>query len=179
MRYTAVCNYGWWQMMNSVKTEQTEFSRPAWSRGEIVFVFSSITLLLALLIPMPEIVLDILWGFTFCLAGAAIIICLSAQNSSDLRGFVPVVSGLILLRLVVLASSARRIIEEEPMGILINCFGPMMAGSRPLGAVLLCLLLGVICVIVIFMSCQKISAASNNYIDHILPLKKIGLETDF
>lgn len=164
--------------MNNRNVEQPEFSCPAWSRPEIVFVIISVTLLPAFLIPLPEILLDISWGFTFCLAGAAIIICLSAQHSSDLAGFVPVVSGLVLLRLVVLASSARRIIEQEPTGILINSFGGLIAGNRPLGAVLICLLLGVICVTVIFASCQRITAASRNYIEHVLPLKKIGLETD-
>lgn len=165
-------------MMNRDNSEQLKPFRPAWSRAEMVFVVASVTLLLAFVIPVPEIILDILWGFTFCLAGAAIIICLGAQNSSDLGGFVPVVSGLILLRLFVLAASSRRIIQEEARGILINSFGNLLAGNRPLGAVLICLLLAVICVIVIFSFSQKIASASKNYIRQILPLKKIGLETD-
>ena len=165
-------------MMNGFNAKQLNATPPAWTRPEMVFVITSAALLSAFFIPLPEIILDILWGFVFCLAGAAMFICLGAENSSDLGGFVPVVSGLTLLRLFVLSASARRTIEGQTTGILVPVFGRLLAGSRPLGAVLVCLLLAVICVIIIFASCQKIAAAAKNYIQHILPLKKMGLETD-
>lgn len=152
--------------------------RPAWSRPESVFVAASLALLAGLLVPVSPAVLAILWVCVLCLAGAVTMICLAAGNSADLVGFVPLMSGLTLLRLAALAAAARRIIAHLPADPVLGTTGAFLAGKWPLGAVLICLVLAVIVSVVVFAAGQKILLASSGYIGRILPLKRIGIETD-
>jgi hypothetical protein len=122
--------------------------------------------------------LDILWVCAFCLAGAATLICVAAKSSVDLVGFVPIVSVLTLLRIALQAVTARKIIGHHSTGILIGSLGKFLAASWPLGAVLTGLVLAAVLVIVIFGACQRMSLAAGNYLQQILPLKRIGIETD-
>jgi len=148
------------------------------SRPEAVFIAAAVTLLVALLLPVHENLLDILWVCAFCLAGAATLICIAAKSSVDLVGFVPIVSVLTLLRIALQAVTARKIITHHSAGILIGSLGKFLAASWPLGAVLTGLVLAAVFVIIIFGACQRMSLAAGNYLQQILPLKRIGIETD-
>lgn len=165
-------------MMDGMNSIDLEPKRPAWSRPEVIFIIASLTLLGSLLLPIPEKGLDILWIFAFMLAGAVTWVCVIAKNSTDLFGFVPLISALTLLRLVLLSATTRRIIENKSTGILLTSVGHALTGNWALGAVLICLLLAVIIIIVVFAACHQITAATNNYTKMILPLKRVGIEFD-
>ena len=162
--------------MNS--TLQANRTDPVLFRPEAVFVAAAVTLLVGLLLPVHANLLDILWVCAFCLAGAAILICTAAKSSVDLIGFVPILSVLTLLRIALGAVTARKIIAHDATGMLTSSLGKALTASWPLGAVLTELVLAVVLVILIFAACQRMSIASNNYLQQILPLKQIGVETD-
>ncbi|MCE5187548.1 MAG: FHIPEP family type III secretion protein [Planctomycetaceae bacterium] len=164
--------------MNGLLDNPLAAWRPAWSRPEAIFIAASLVLLVIFLIPLPPAALSILWVLTFCLAGAAAVICLAAGSSADLAGFVPLVSVLTLLRLAALAGSAKKIIQHESPDPLLQAAGMWLSGSWPFAAALICLLLAAIISLAVFASCQRISMASRNYIKRILPLKHVGIETD-
>jgi len=164
--------------MKNPMDNAVEPRRPAWSRPEVVFITAALVLLGALLVPFSATVLAVIWVCTFCLAGAVTIICLAAGSSSDLIGFVPLASSAILLRLAALAAASRRITQQDPPDPLSNATGLFLAQNWPLGAILVCLLLAAIVSIAVFASSQKILLASTGYIRRILPLKRIGIETD-
>lgn len=164
--------------MNDVNNIAVDRSRLAWSLPRVVFVVASLILLAGFLIPFPGKVLDVLWVCSFCLAGAIALICVVTRNSSDLVGFVPMISGLLLLCLVVQTGTARRIIQDEPAGILLSSVGSALASTWPLGAVLICLAMAAIIVVVIFTACQKITLTSTGYLERVLPLKRMGIEAD-
>ena len=159
-------------------TDNIQQTHPVLARPEAVFIAAAVTLLVALLLPVHENLLDILWVCAFCLAGAATMICVAAKSSVDLVGFVPIVSVLTLLRIALQAITARKIIGHHSTGILIGALGKFLAASWPLGAVLVGLVLAAVLVIVIFAACQRMSLAASNYLQQILPLKRIGIETD-
>ena len=161
--------------LNNIKLDRT---CPAWSLPRVIIIITCLSFLAAFLIPLPEKILDVLWVFLFCLSGAVTIICAAAQSSSDLIGFAPMISGLTLLRLIVQTGTARRIIQDEPAGILLGSVGSALASSWSLGAVLICLLMAVIVVVVVFVACQRITLASTGYCKRVFPLKRMGLETD-
>jgi len=151
---------------------------PVLSRPEVVFIAAAVTLLVGLLTGVHENLLDILWVCAFCLAGAATLICVAAKNSVDLVGFVPIVWVLTLLRIALQAVTARKIIGHHSTGILVNSVGKVLAASWPLGAVLTGLVLAAVLVIITFAACQRMALAAHNYLQQVLPLKRIGIETD-
>ena len=160
--------------MDSVNDMEFDLSRPGRSRPGVVFTIAPLILLVVFLIPLPVKLLDALWICSFCLSGAVTIICIAAQSSSDLIGFIPMISGLTFLRLVAQAGTARHIIRDEPAGILLGLTGSALASGWPLAAVLICLLLALVIIFVVFISCQKITLAANGYLRQILPLKRMG-----
>lgn len=164
--------------MDGLHGIEQNLSRPSWSRPGVVFAVASLVLLTAFLIPFSEKALDILWVCSFCLSVAVTIICGAARSSSDLIGFVPLISGLSLLRLAAEAGTARRIIQDEPAGILLGLTGSALVSVGSLAAVLIFLLLAVIVIIVIFASCQRITLSVNGYLREVLPLKRMGITTD-
>lgn len=165
-------------MMSAINDIEFDSSCRGLSRPGALFVVAFLILLAALLLPLPEKMLDALWVCSFCLAGAVIGICVVAQTLSDLVGFVPMMLGLVFLRLVAQAGTARHVIRDEPAGSLLSWTGSTLASGWPLGAVLICLLLAVAIIFVVFTACQKITLASNGYFRQILPLKRMGIETD-
>ena len=165
-------------MMTDLNNIELDRTCPAWSVPKVIVIIACLSFLAAFLIPLSEKILDVLWVFLFCLSGAVTIICAAAQSSSDLIGFAPMISGLTLLRLIVQTGTARRIIQDEPAGILLSSVGSVLASTWSLGAVLICLLLAVIVVVVVFVACQRIALASTGYCERVFPLKRMGLETD-
>jgi hypothetical protein len=164
--------------MSGVSDIEFDFPRPGWFRPGVVIAVVSLILLTAFLLPLPEKMLDVLWICSFCLSGAVAIICLMAQGSSDLIGFIPMVSGAVFLHLMTQASAARHIIRDEPVGILLTWTGSTLASGFPLAAVFISLLLAVISVFVVFTASQRITLASKGYFGQIFPLKRMGIETD-
>lgn len=139
---------------------------------------TGLVLLAVWLIPLPEKLLDVLWVCVFCLTGAVTLICLAARRSGDLVGFVPLLSGLILLRLIALTGTGRHIIGDEPAGILLSWLGSTLAGGHPLAALLVCLLLVVVCAGAVFSACQRITLSAGHYLSRICLLKRMAVETD-
>ena len=164
--------------MSDVNDTEMADSRSVWSLPGAVFVAASLVVLAGFLIPLPEKMLDVLWVCLFCLAGAVALICVATRNASDLIGFVPMLAAMTLLSLAVESSTARRIIENTPAGFLLGGVGSALASSWPLGAVLICLAMAAISVVVVFAACQKMVQASNGYLGRVLPLKRLGIETD-
>ena len=151
---------------------------PMLSRPEAVFIAAAVGLLVGLLTGVHENLLDVLWVCAFCLAGAATLICVAAKNSVDLVGFVPIVWVLTLLRIALGAMTARKIIAHHSTGILIGSVGKVLTAPAPLGAVLTGLALAAVLAILIFGACQRMTSAANSYLRQVLPLKRIGIETD-
>jgi hypothetical protein len=165
-------------MMNAQNDVKLQGVRSVWSRPEVVFIVAAIVLLASFLIPLPSKALDIVWVCVFCLAGAVTLICTAAKSSADLMGFVPLISFLTLLRLMLQGVIARKILQDQYTGMLMSRAGGLLTDNLALGAILVCLILAAIVVVIIFAACQKITSCANNYLLQIFPLKRIGIETD-
>lgn len=164
-------------MINSINDANSEHKN-FWSRPTSVFIVASVVLLVSLLIPCSPIALDVIWIFAFLIACAVTWVCISVRQTTDLTGLASLASFLTLLRLSLQIITAEKIIRHQPTGVLLTNVDNILATSGVLASLLICLLLAVIAVIIIFTSCQRISIASNNYLQNILPLKQIGIETD-
>lgn len=144
----------------------------------VVFIAASLTLLCAFLVPVQEKFLDVLWVFCFCLSAGVTVICMGAKTSGDLVGFVPMLWAVSLLRLVAEGATVRHIIQEQPVGALLEFTGSVLAASWPLGAALISLLISILIGVVIFSACRRITLTANNYRENVLILRQMGIETD-
>ena len=164
-------------MMNSMYDANPE-QENVWSRPIAFFIAASVTLLVSLLIPCPPIALDVIWIFALLITCSVTWVCVTVRHSADLIGLASLVSFLTLLRLALQVITAGKIIRQHPSGALLKIVGDTLATSGTLAALWICLLLAAIAVIIVFAACQRITIASNNYLQNVLPLKQIGIETD-
>ena len=153
--------------------------KPSRSGGPVIlFAAVSLTLFFSFIVPLPGKILDVLWICSFCLSLGVSIICIVAQSSSDLMGFIPMMVVPMVLRLVSLIAVASYVIRDEPAGTMIGVVGSALGTRWPLGVLMVCLLSALIVIAAIFLSCQKITLASKGYLGHVFPLKRMGIDTD-
>ena len=63
--------------------------RTLWNRSEIVFLAAATATMAGAIVPIPELILDILWVCVLSLTIAAAAIFPAASSTADLKGFVP------------------------------------------------------------------------------------------
>lgn len=149
-----------------------------WSRGEIVFAAAACALAAGVLIPMPEKMLDILWGFVLSLTIAVGVIFPTAASTADLKGFAAMLSGPALLRIGLAGAVCVRLAANAPAGLLIPATGRALTGAWPLAAAMVCLVAAALLVMALFGVCQRIAVSAHRYKQRIYPLKYVGIETD-
>lgn len=162
--------------MNGIDNIKLKPSRSGGSAA--MFAAVCLALLFVFFVPLPGKILDVLWVCSFCLSLGVSIICVAAQTSSDLMGFIPMMVAPMLLRLISQVAAARYVVRDEPAGTMVGGIGSVLGSHWPLGALMVCLVSALIVIGVIFLSCQKITLASKGYLEHIFPLKRMGIETD-
>jgi hypothetical protein len=151
---------------------------PVWNRREIAFSAAAVALLAGMLVPIPDIVLDILWVCVLSLTIAAATIFPAAGSTADLKGFAMLLIVPALLRIALVGSTGAKLLQNRSCGLLIPAVGKAVTLMWPLAAALAGLAAAVVLVGVLFAACQKIAAAGKRYVMHIGPLKCVGIKTD-
>jgi hypothetical protein len=152
--------------------------RTTWNRGEIVFAAAAAALAAGVFLPIPALLLDILWVCVLSLTIAMGVIFPAASSTADLRGFSALLSGPALLRIGLVGAIFVRLSGGLSAGLLIPATGRFLTSSWPLTAALACLAMGAVLASALFGACQRIAAASDRYKERIFPLKSVGIETD-
>lgn len=165
-------------MTGTEKMREISTFHTVWNRGEIVFLAAALVVLIGVIVPVPGILLDILWACVLSLTIAVGVIFPAASSTADLKGFAALLSGPALLRIVLVAATCERLLDGQQSGVLIPLTGKLVTAFWPLGAAIICLLGGAALLISIFASCQKIIVATDRYLNWIRPLKYVGIETD-
>lgn len=149
-----------------------------WGRGEIVFAAAACALAAGVLIPMPGLLLDILWGVVLSLTLGAGLFFPAAASTADLKGFAAMLSGPALLRIGLAGAVCVRLTSHAPAGRLIPATGSVLTDGWPLGAAIVCLVAAMFLVVALFGACQRIAISAYRYKQRIYPLKYVGIETD-
>lgn len=165
-------------MSENTPFPENGLARTVWSRGEIVFAAATCALAAGVFVPVPELLLDILWVCVLSLTIAVGLIFPAASSTADLKGFSAMLSGPALLRIGLVGAMCVRLTAGRPAGWLIPATGRALTVLWPLGAALACLVAAAVLVIVLFGACQRIAAGAERYRQRIYPLKCVGIETD-
>ena len=152
--------------------------RTVWSRRETVFLAAAGALLAGVVLPIPDILLDILWVCVLSLTIAAATIFPAAASTADLKGFALLLIVPALLRIGLVGAAGIKLLQARPCGLLIPALGKTVTVIWPLAAALAGLAAAVVLLGVLFATCQKIAAAGKHYLKRIGPLKCVGIETD-
>ncbi|MBP6124470.1 MAG: hypothetical protein KA469_01075 [Phycisphaerae bacterium] len=150
-----------------------------WSRTELLFVSTAAMLLTGIFLPWPPQVLDILWILQLSLTAAVVLTCLLAQNSSQLDGFPLLTAAASLLSFLAGAGCMKTLVlRGDTCGRLIGMTGRAIAAFEPLLALLVVFLIGFFLLYLVHLASKRMRLAVEHYFNHILPVKKAGLDTD-
>ncbi len=152
---------------------------PLWNRSEFLFIGVAVMLLTGALIAWPDRVMDFLWICHLSLTAAVLVICLTAQSASQLDGFPGLAAAGSLLSFLATAGCMRAIVlRQDTCGRLVRTAGDQIAALEPLLAILLILVIGFFLLYLVLLAVRRMRRAVERYLFQVLPIKKIGLETD-
>ncbi|HOQ03818.1 MAG TPA: hypothetical protein PKY88_01210 [Anaerohalosphaeraceae bacterium] len=153
--------------------------RAGWSRTELLFAGMAAMLLTGILLPWSSPALDVLWILQLSLTAAVVLICLRAQNTSQLDGFPPLTAAASMLSFLTVAGCLKAIVfHRETCGRLVGMIGRTVASLEPLLALLTVFLLGFFLLYLVRLASRRMRRAAEDYFFRILPFKRAGLETD-
>ncbi|MBW8014770.1 MAG: hypothetical protein FVQ82_01165 [Planctomycetes bacterium] len=167
---------------STVETEARRAMEPCLlARGLVLFGVSSLVIIAAIAVPIPESFLGLLdagWILTVCLSAAILTLSIMAKNLSELSGFASFVISITLMRLGFAVASAKSIIIHQSAGSLIEKTGSLlMLENLSLYAVVIpvAILAGVV---MIFMATNVVIKKTSKYTTDTLPFKYISAEAD-
>lgn len=163
-----------------MRRRQTESNLPEaiHYRLDAVFAAAALTVLAGLLIPMPLLMLDIVWVFSVFLAAAVVAVCLAAANCQELGGFGFLVGAMNLLRICLIAMTVRKILLEQTAGMVIGLIGRVVLGTGVITAAILAVLMVLLSFWMILLFARQIRRSVQRYSQEILPVKRAGLQAD-
>lgn len=147
-------------------------------RGDMLFALTAVAMVAGLLVPLPEMLLDAMWGLALCLSLAVLITVFSARNAAELAGFPLLVVLSIILRLAVGLSAARLIFLTGTGGRVIEKTGEAISAANPIWTIIICPVAAVVVLAVIIVCSGRITRAARRFTAEIIPLKEAGIETD-
>ncbi|HOK65210.1 MAG TPA: hypothetical protein PK054_04560 [Anaerohalosphaeraceae bacterium] len=153
--------------------------RAGWSRTELLFAGTAGMLLTGILLPWSSPALDVLWILQLSLTAAVVLICLRAQNSSQLDGFPLLTAAALMLSFLTVSGCLKAVVfHRQTCGRLVGMIGWAVASLEPLLALLAVFLLGFFLLYLVRLASRRMHMAAEEYFFRILPFKKAGLKAD-
>jgi flagellar biosynthesis protein FlhA len=162
-------------MMNSLMVElrRQKFATPAFL----------LTLLAMIMLPLPPVLLDVLFTFNIVLALIVILVSVSAKRPLDFSVFPTVILGTTLMRLALNVASTRVVLLRGHEGTgaaghVIEAFGNVVIGGNFVVGIVVFVILMIINFIVVTKGAERISEVSARFTLDALPGKQMAIDAD-
>jgi flagellar biosynthesis protein FlhA len=162
-------------MMTSLMVElrRQKFATPAFL----------LTLLAMIMLPLPPVLLDVLFTFNIVLALIVILVSVSAKRPLDFSVFPTVILGTTLMRLALNVASTRIVLLRGHEGTgaaghVIEAFGNVVIGGNFVVGIVVFVILMIINFIVVTKGAERISEVSARFTLDALPGKQMAIDAD-
>ena len=142
-----------------------------------------IALLGMIILPLPPILLDVLFTFNIVLALIVIMVSVSAKRPLDFSVFPTVILGTTLMRLALNVASTRVVLLHghegtHAAGQVIESFGNVVIGGNFVVGLVVFVILMIINFIVVTKGAERISEVSARFTLDALPGKQMAIDAD-
>jgi flagellar biosynthesis protein FlhA len=142
-----------------------------------------LTLLAMIMLPLPPVVLDILFTFNIVLALVVILTSVSSRRPLDFSVFPTVILGTTLLRLALNVASTRVVLLHghegtAAAGHVIEAFGNVVIGGNFVVGIVVFVILMIINFVVVTKGSERISEVSARFTLDALPGKQMAIDAD-
>lgn len=177
MAYT-VSNLGLKMIQDNLPSTESTPAQPLLARADFIFTAAALSVVTALLLPLPIKIIDVLWTCSLCLTTAVLLISILAGNSSELAQLPILIVVATLTRIALCTASARFIVLAGSGGIILETIAKPLYATQPLWTITISIMSILFALILIHKAARSITKSSLNFTAKILSLKNIGLETD-
>lgn len=156
---------------------------PTFRSGRIGIPILILSVLAMVILPLPPLVLDILFTFNISLAVLILLVSISAKSPLDFSLFPTVILITTLLRLCLNVASTRVVLLEGHTGTgaagkVIEAFGEVVIGGNFIVGMVVFVILMIVNFIVITKGGERISEVSARFTLDALPGKQMAIDAD-
>ena len=142
-----------------------------------------VALLAMIILPLPPILLDVLFTFNIVLALIVILVAVTAKRPLDFSVFPTVILGTTLMRLALNVASTRVVLLHghegtHAAGQVIESFGNVVIGGNFVVGLVVFVILMIINFIVVTKGAERISEVSARFTLDALPGKQMAIDAD-
>jgi flagellar biosynthesis protein FlhA len=142
-----------------------------------------LALLAMIMLPLPPVLLDVLFTFNIVLALIVILVSVSSRRPLDFSVFPTVILGTTLLRLALNVASTRVVLLHghegtHAAGQVIEAFGNVVIGGNFVVGLVVFVILMIINFVVVTKGAERISEVSARFTLDALPGKQMAIDAD-
>ena len=149
-----------------------------WDFSDLALVFFIFGTLLVLIIPVHQIMMDLLLAVSLALALLILLVILFLRNPSDFSGFPTLLLIFTLYRLGLNVASTRLILSEGDAGDLIDAFGEFVVSGSFVVGIVIFLILTVINFVVITKGAGRIAEVAARFTLDAMPGKQLSIDAE-
>ena len=153
------------------------------ARHKVATPLYLLAILAMVILPLPPLVLDLLFTFNIVLAIIIILVSVSARRPLDFSVFPTIILGTTLLRLTLNVASTRVVLLEghagpDAAGKVIEAFGNFLVGGNTAVGLVVFVILTVINFVVITKGAGRIAEVSARFTLDAMPGKQMAIDAD-
>ena len=149
-----------------------------WDLSDLALVVFMFGTLLVLIVPVHQIVMDMLLGVSLALAMLILLVILFLKNPSDFTGFPTLLLIFTLYRLGLNVGTTRLILSEADAGDLIDAFGEFVVSGNFVVGIVIFLILTVINFAVITKGAGRIAEVAARFTLDAMPGKQLSIDAE-
>lgn len=145
---------------------------------DVIVSIGVICIIVMMIVPLPEMVLDLLLAFNITISVVIILITMFTTNVLQLSVFPSLLLITTLFRLALNISSTRLILSEAKAGAIISAFGEFVIGGNYVVGIIIFLILIVINFMVITAGSGRVAEVSARFTLDAMPGKQMSIDAD-
>lgn len=145
---------------------------------DVIVSIGVICIIVMMIVPLPEMVLDLLLAFNITISVVIILITMFTTNVLQLSVFPSLLLITTLFMLALNISSTRLILSEAKAGAIIDAFGEFVIGGNYVVGIIIFLILIVINFMVITAGSGRVAEVSARFTLDAMPGKQMSIDAD-
>jgi flagellar biosynthesis protein FlhA len=158
--------------------EENKNIKRVWDFSDLALVVFMFGTLLVLIIPVHQVVMDMLLGVSLALSLLTLLVILFIKNPSDFTGFPTLLLIFTLYRLGLNVATTRLILSEADAGELIDAFGEFVVSGSFVVGIVIFLILTVINFVVITKGAGRIAEVAARFTLDAMPGKQLSIDAE-
>jgi flagellar biosynthesis protein FlhA len=156
----------------------TGTARRILGQSDLIIIAGVVGIVLMLVIPLPEIILDVLIALNITIALLIMLTALSVQSTLQFSVFPSLLLLITLFRLALNVSSTRLILTDAEAGSIIESFGDFVVSGNFVVGLIVFAILAIIQFVVITSGASRVAEVAARFTLDAMPGKQLSIDAD-